>query len=266
MSYLRRLAERNRITAQELQDHIAARVHRNGRRFTELRIESLAMVSGLPAAHLAYALPEIRDRFAGHRGLHVTGRTIPADPNRRGLPCRRCAAARGVEGHVTVWIRHDNAVCQRHHLWIGGGVQQPSDQLDVSDLPEIGAAQVRHTNLARRHGHQQANHFYESAVEISDWSSRGRDPGSSRTHRNQHFLERQQATRLPWSYDNAAHYPEVVGVLSVICSPSWRRSALSDHQAEREAFYEALTRNGLTNGDPRRNSALRYWLDLQRRR
>jgi hypothetical protein len=60
------------------------------------------------------------------------------------------------------------------------------------------------------------------------------------------------------------YYPEVVGVLSVLASPRWRRLAISDDPAEQERFYLQVANNGLTNGTPALNNPLRSWVQGHR--
>ncbi|MER7279452.1 TniQ family protein [Dactylosporangium sp. NPDC000244] len=265
-SFLHRLAARNHVAIQDLTAHVSTTVHEQGRRYSQISIDSLAAASGLAAASLAYALPEIREQHAHHRVLHLAGRTVAGQPNFVRLACRRCMASKAIAGPVQLWARHDHNVCLRHRLWIGEGVHEVGEQLDVSDLPEIGRAQSRHRNLVRRHGHRSVSAFYETAHEISDWSSRNSLSPTPRSARRRYFFKREQAKILPWSYSHAAHYPEVVGVLSVLASPFWRRLAISAIPADWRLFLQQVGRNGITNGDPATNAPLRNWMVEQRRK
>jgi hypothetical protein len=265
-SYLRRLADANYLATHDLIGYLNPRLAGPGRRRFEISLEALAIISGIEAIHLARALPEIRSQFADRGSLHVLGRPTAGDPNRTCPPCRRCMAAKNITGLslITIWAPQDQNVCLRHQLWIGQGVRAPEDQLDVSGLPEIAQAQIRHRNLIRRHGHRRVGFFYSDAREVIDWSSNNWYSDTARSSRKRYLFDREQAQRLPWSYDYAAYYPEVVGVLSVLASPYWRRMAISDDPAEEERFYRQVANDGLTNGTPALNTPLRKWVDGHR--
>ena len=263
-SYIRRLADANHLPTPDLISHLSPLGAGRVRRRSEVPVDDLAIVSGIAPVRLAYALPEIRGQFADQSALRILGRPTVGYPNRTCPPCRRCMAAKGINGPVTVWARQDRNVCLHHQLWIGRGVHTPGDQLDLSDLPQIAQAQTRHRNLIRRHGHHPAEVFYENAREIIDWSSNHPNSDTARTSRLRYLFDREQTQRLPRSYDYAAYYPEVAGVLSVLVSPFWQHLAISEDPTQQEAFFRQVAANGLTNGAPWRNTPLRNWIDRLR--
>ena len=106
--------------------------------------------------------------------------------------------------------------------------------------------------------------FYENAREIVDWSSSHPNSDTARTSRLRYLFDREQTQRLPRSYDYAAYYPEVAGVLSVLVSPFWQHLAISEDPTQQEAFFRQVAANGLTNGAPWRNTPLRNWIDRLR--
>ncbi|MDI5975852.1 TniQ family protein [Amycolatopsis magusensis] len=264
-SYVGRLADVNHLSWLDLANYIRPNLSRKVRQRLDVSLAALATITGIPPVHLAHALPEIRGQFTRPGSLHIVGRSTTREPNRTCPPCRRCSATKNIDRRslVTVWARQDQNVCLHHQLWIGQGVQRAEDQLHVADLPEIAQAQIRHRNLIRRHGHQRVEYFYSDAQKVIDWSS---NPSSdtARSERKRYLFAREQATRLPWSYDYAAYYPEVVGVLSVLASPYWRCMAISENPADQERFYRQIARNGLTNGKPELNKPLRNWVNGHR--
>jgi hypothetical protein len=255
-SFVHRLAQANHIRNDELADYLIPRLagSQGLRRRFETSLHALAAVSALDAVYLAQALPDIRSQFTDQDSLHL---------NRTQLACRRCMAAKNITTRVIVWARHDHNVCLRHQLWISQGVNKPEDQADVADLPEITQSQVRHHNLIRRYGHRPVNHCYWTAQQVIDWSSNLPSP-TARWERKRYFFTREKAEFLPWSYDFAAYYPEVIGVLSVLLSPYWRRMAISDDPAEEQRFYRQIAANGLTNGTPAHNTPLSTWVNRHR--
>jgi len=258
-SFIHRLARANHIRDQELVEYLNPEMAGLSRRRFKVSLDAVAAVSGIDAVHLAYALPDLRSQFVMQDSLHVLGRPIAGNPNKARLACRRCVAAKNITTRVRIWARHDQNVCPRHQLWISEGVRDYEDQADVADFPEITRAQLRHRDLIRRHGHRRIRNFYGVAQEVVDWSSNLPSP-TARWERKQLFFSRANVKSLPWSYDYASYYPEVVGVLSVLASPYWRRIALSDDLAEQERFYRQVADNGLTNGKPSRNRPLADWL------
>jgi hypothetical protein len=127
-------------------------------------------------------------------------------------------------------------------------------------MPEVGRAQSRHQRLVRHNGRRRVLDNYTAAENAIDWSSR--EP-SSRTARQERVLRLLAASHtgiLPRSYDYAAYYPEVVGILSVLASPYWQRMAGSGNPDDAVRFYHQVAANGLTNGRPQENNPLRNWI------
>jgi len=161
---------------------------------------------------------------------------------------------------VTVLAWTDKNLCLQHQLWTGHGVTAIEDQADVADLPEIGQAQARLSRLSRRHGPRHVWHSYQAAESIIDWSNRESSSQTARQERLRHFLASSAPAKLPCSYDYAAYYPEVVGILSVLTSPYWQRMAGSADADDALRLYRHVAANGLTRGDPSQNTPLRNWI------
>lgn len=264
-SFLHRLAQANHIRGDELLAYLVIRLRRPWAptRAPDVSLQALSVISGHTTHCLAHALPEIRPQLADQSSLQVIGRTTVKGPNTTRPACRRCMAAKGITTTVTIWARRDQNVCLRHQLWIGHGADRSKDQVEVADLPEIGRAHTRHRNLIRRHGLGRVRYFYPDAEEIIRWSAEF-PCDSGRWNRRHHFFTREKAERLPWAYDYAACYPEVVALLSVLASPHWRCKAISDNPADRQRFYRQTAANGITNGKPERNTPLNTWIERHR--
>ncbi|PWR07436.1 hypothetical protein DKT69_34830 [Micromonospora sicca] len=216
-SYIGRLATRNYLSRVDLAAHLTPR--RQGSRRGVIASESLAAVTGFAEPRLAYALPEIRQRVPYRYAPPMIGQVVGSYPNRRHPSCRRCA---GATGPVTIWARCDYNVCVRHQLWLGDGVSQPRDQVDVADMPEIVQAQVRLRRLIRRRGYPRVRFYFSDACEIEHWGSRNPFALTPRNERMRRLHAREHAEFLPLSYGYAAQYPEVVDLvrdlLSVLAS------------------------------------------------
>jgi TniQ len=251
VSYIQRLARANHIRADELAEYLDARMTTSGRHVS-VQPQVLADAAGMDVSHLLLALPQLQ---AGPKAAaaHVTSSELR-------LACRRCMAARNVFSAVAVLAWADQNVCLRHQLWIGHGVTSINDQADVAGMPEVSRSQARHQRLARHHGLRRVRDCYKTAESTIDWSSREPSSQTARQERIRRLLAVNRTGSLPRSYDYAAYYPEVVGILSVLASPYWQRIAGSGDPDDALRFYRQISANGLTNGTPRENNPLRNWI------
>ena len=265
-SYVGRLAAANHLPRNHLAGCLRPEPAESAQRRSGISLSALAVMSGIPQLHLAQALPELHSQLPGGDPSRIQERPA-GEPSRRRLPCRRCMMAKNISGAtlVTVWARPDQNVCVRHQLWIGQGVRFLAEQLDVSDLPEIAHAQLRHQKLIRRYGQRPAARFFADAQQVIDWSSRNPDYSSARWNRLRYLFDREQVQQLPYSYDYAACYPEVIGLLGVLISRYWQQLAISRDPADQERFHRQVATSGLTNGTPALNTPLRNWIYSLRR-
>ena len=227
VSYIQRLARANHLRTDELAEYLDARMTTSGRRIG-VQPQVLADAAGMDISYLVLALPQLY-AWPGVAAAHLTSAELqPA--------CHRCMAAKNIFSAVTVLTWTVQNVCIRHQLWTGHGVTGINDQADVSGLPEISRAQARHQRLARRHGLWRVRDCYETAESAIDWSSRDPSSQTARQERIRRLLTTNRAEALPRSFDYAAFYPEVVGVLSVLASPYWQRMAESGDPDDRSVF------------------------------
>lgn len=260
VSFVRRLAKANHIRPDELISYLGAWMSTSGRAIS-VSPRNLADAAGTDVRHLFRALPQLQGQaepeadWAGEPPDRLMGMATEIR-----LACRRCMAAKGIFTAVTVLAWTDENLCLRHQLWTGHGVAAVEDQADVSAIPEIGRAQIRLSRLFRRCGPRNIWYAYQIAEAVIEWSSRESSSQTARQERLRRFLASTATGALPRSYDYAAYYPEVVGILSVIASPYWQRMAGSADPDAAARLYRQLTASGLTRGDPSQNTPLRSWL------
>lgn len=258
-SYIGRLAARNYLSRADLATHLTPR--RQGSRRGVIASESLAAVTGFAEPRLAYALPEIRQRVPYCYAPPMIGQVVGSYPNRRHPLCRRCA---GATGPVTIWARCDYNVCVRHQLWVGNGVSQSADQVDLADMPETVQAQVRLQRLIRRRGYPRVRYYFSDACAIEHWGSRNPFALTPRNERMRRLHAREHAEFLPLSYGYAAQYPEVVPILSVISSPYWRRMAKSLEITDRFRFYDEILKGRPAHPSRYSHGGLASWINHER--
>lgn len=242
-SYLRRLAAANRITTTDLLTHLGGVLTT---KITRIDLGALAVLSRHPPHVLAYAIPQLRAPHRASQDTTLRGRTVPGKPNIVRPGCRRCMATRGITQPVGVWTRHDQNICLRHQLWIGGAVTTPGDQVDLTGHPDIVHAQIRHTRLLRHHDHRLVKTCYALARQLlDDLTHRGyqlpyfeaRD-----LRQTAHFHNR------PWriSYNDPIHhavnYPEAITLTELLTSPRWRPFALSRSTTDHHRFHTEFWR------------------------
>jgi hypothetical protein len=273
-SYHRRLAAANHLDVDDLLIHVTGCSQQIGAPARHLTADQLAAISGRPQRTLLLALPELRAATPGTAGLPQRGRTIALVNRTAQRPaCRRCTAARGITGEVTRWVCHDQNVCLAHRLWIGKGVSKAEDQTDLTQLPDLLAAQRRHTNLIRRHGHKLTARSFQDAAYISRrWAEQGYW-SSSRGARTLVLF----GTDLYRLYAGdpllpLVTYPEAVGLTSLLASRYWHEVAAEanryfDHRVFDRFCDEVARRTGISGYQlhgPR--DPLQQWCDSVRQR
>ena len=193
---------------------------------TEIRrrvdLQRLAALTGRPAAHLAGALPELRD----------PGPHWPAFRHAPQTGCPRCDA-RHLGGPVFRILPHHRYVCTRHQQWIGPpDINRPGPALH--DFPDIVTAQRRHLRLLRRHGWATTydavltgfmicGHLWEQTWEERLGPMFLRGLWDSRCY--QLIPEGTETQTFSASRVFAAVYPEAVGLAAILASPFWRKTA-----------------------------------------
>ncbi|WP_330827986.1 hypothetical protein [Streptomyces sp. BE230] len=130
-------------------------------------LEPLAAAAAVRQRALELALPEFLDTDADSHAIDPPGaigrpRSAPHTAIQRPA-CRRCTHAAGITRTVTCWTAHDRNVRLRHRLWIGNGIANADEQVDISRLPDTLRAQGHHRNLVDRHGRRWVRNAYPDA-------------------------------------------------------------------------------------------------------
>ncbi|WP_282704014.1 TniQ family protein [Streptomyces sp. CC219B] len=225
-SFLRRLAAANHLPADQLLPLLEIR--RTKKTPINTLLEPLAAAAGVTRTALELALPEFLDTDAPDKPGTI-GR--PRATLRRAIQrpaCRRCTQAAGITLPVTCWTTHDRNVCLRHRLWIGDGITNPDEQVDISRIPDTLRAQRHHRNLITRHGRRWVRSAYPEARKIYfTWLQSSADPfdilGTAR-----HLLT-DGAGKAP-SHDLTlamVFHPQVVALTGLLAGREWERRAVA---------------------------------------
>ncbi len=256
-SYLSRLSNANRVPLPDLLAYLVptwagAMIFA---RVPAVSAETLAVVSRQPQPSLLYALPELRTGSAGE-GLRLDGRTLAGEPNVTRLACQHCMASQSINAPVWCWQRHDQNVCLRHERWIGRGVRELSDQVDISGLPEVAHAQRRHGRLVRRFGRQAVLAGFTAAQTISvRWLER---KDYMEIHRRRLIVLHGPDWTIPsnGASVHAVTYPEAVALAGILSSPHWHHLGTSPRPQDAQRFNDEVRHRvirayrGAPAGDP----------------
>lgn len=225
-SYLARLATANHLDPRDLRAHLGMS--------TPTRppdLDRLAAMTGHPAHLLADVLADARPPPGRNRLAPRTGR--PA--------CRRCTARRGITGDV-LCVDVDQHVCRRHRRWLGGPLEQATDQHDLTALPEVLHAQRRHHRLLRRHGTDPARTaIYWATTIVDGWTARG-TWGEHRTGRLARLPHDTNVQEPDGSVLRMVNYPEVVTLADLLASERWRTIVSADYRRDRWPFDREVAR------------------------
>jgi hypothetical protein len=232
-SYLARLAALHGLDPRELWEPVSTR--RPGTNRRDIAPDRLAELTGRLPAHLARALPELRNPAPDWAAWRH-------QPQPR---CPRCDA-RHDGGPVQRLLPHHRYVCTRHRYWIGPPDTGQSATSLGSDLDDIVRAQRRHLRLVRRHGTAAAFDAVLTGFLICGhlWDDRIRPWIVIRqrwAHRGEHLIPLSSEAEFSASRVFAAVYPEAVDIAELIAAPAWRARASGDTQQQQQ-FLDAFTR------------------------
>jgi TniQ protein len=236
-SYLRRLAEANRLDATALTSHITGRKGRNG----PLPITRLAIVTSLPERTLRWALPELSLEHGQQAkdSSYITSWSITPRDGDRAPMCRFCTLARGITKPVWCWIRSEDVLCLRHARWT---YPYWGDQPYLGDQPDILQAHRQHLRLVRRFGRDSVARAYESAAGIcKEWQDhRQYDEGFPAAMSLFH------GSRLPTIIFDptiaASAYPQAIALTGLLVSPYWQAQAINGDEPGLERFAREVAR------------------------
>lgn len=252
-SYLDRLAALHGLHPREIWESVGS--PSPGTRRRTVHLDLLAAITGRPAAHLARALPELRDPapdWAAWRHQPQPG-------------CARCDA-RHHGGPVLRLLPHHRYVCSRHRSWIGPpDYGQPSTLLD-DELRDVVRAQRRHQRLVHRHGSAVTYDAVLTGFLFCGhlWGDEPRGPVDAWYHwtRRAHWLIPHGSEQREFSASRlfAAVYPEAVDLAAVVVSTRWRRYAGGSPEQQQRFVAEIGLRLGLPDyRPPATGDAIAHW-------
>jgi hypothetical protein len=272
-SFLHRLAAANHMSRHALVEYLGPHIRRASmprtpgafaaRPRTDSAVTVLAQVTGIIPARLSWALPELATNATDRgqpRNVHTMRQAVLVASQR--LACRRCMAAKNISIPVLVWMHRDQQVCIRHALWIGYGVTQVAEQVDLRDTPEIIRAGLRHHRLTTRFGRPAVEDCFDDAFHLVI-----RTRSRLRRDRLNHFFAREHLTALPTAYNYAAGYPEMIGLLTVLAAPRWQTAAGSGQAEQENLFLAEVARHWPdAPANVRVRDPLARWMSRQRQR
>lgn len=230
-SYVARLAHANRLDAEALRYYITG----DRRRSPPMPATRLAVVTGIPAQVLRYAIPDL-DADPSLPVVHQGDPWMQRHGD-DGPACRMCVLARGITLPVRCWKRPERLICLRHRRWICPLTRD--DQPDLSNQPEILQAHKRHLRLARRFGRDPTARMFARADHIC------RRWHEQRQH-DQDFRRRMAIFHGPdWRVQPthptiaASIYPQVVALTRLLITPHWQALTKSSPDG-RDRFLQEL--------------------------
>ena len=226
-SYLNQLADANHLTIGYLSSLIGpSRQHRRVDNrvgyWTPDSLSRLAGLTGRSTSTLIRAMPPLGLIGDPIRRLPLSATEEVVEPRRRPA-CRLCMARRHIRGLVVRSTPHHEGVCHRHHRWLLG-----DEQHDLTRLPEVLRANLRHQRIIRRGTHPSTALAYIDARDrLTRWfnSESSDEPLQQRWSRRLDVLGedpfgdplRPSETRI-----ELATYPEAVVLTGLFSAPYWR--------------------------------------------
>ncbi|MDQ0717544.1 beta-phosphoglucomutase-like phosphatase (HAD superfamily) [Streptomyces luteogriseus] len=180
------------------------------------------MLTGRSTSTLIRAMPPLGLIGDPVRRLPLSATEEVVEP-RRHPACRLCMARRRIRGLVVRSTPHHEGVCHRHHRWLLG-----DKQLDLTQLPEVLRANLRHQRIIRRRTHPSTALAY---IDARDRLTRWFNSESSDESLRQRWNRRLEALgedpfgdphRPSEARIELATYPEAVVLTGLFASPHWR--------------------------------------------
>lgn len=224
--YLARLAKSNGISRSRLGALLA-------RRGSTMR-SALATTVSMSDRALAFALPELRVAADSDKYPELLQREVESV----GPGCPLCASRHGERiPFPQVWSTHERVVCVGHSMWINGPAfrvdpTQPVIKIVGASRADILLAHRRHERLIRHHGRPSIRQAITDAHDIVEqWNYwRPLEPVGFRLIELQpNETERGAGT----ASRNAAMYPVIVRLATVLSDTAWRRRLLAKDRAKR---------------------------------
>lgn len=224
--YLARLAKANGISRARLE---ALLTHRGPTMRT-----ALARAVSMSDRAVAFSLPELRVAA----DWDVYPQLLQQVVESIGPGCPLCASRHGERiPFPQVWSTHDSVVCVGHNMWLNGTVfrvdpTRPVIKIVGASRADILLAHRRHQRLIRNHGRPAIRQAITDAYEIVEQWNYWR-PLKAVGFRLIELQPDETQRGAGTACRNAAMYPEIVRLASVLSDAAWRRRLLADSRAKR---------------------------------
>lgn len=224
--YLARLAKANGISRSRLEALLA-------RRGPTMRSALAATVSMSDRA-LAFALPELRVEADSEVYPELAQHEVEAI----GPGCPLCASRHGHRIPLPqVWSTHERVVCVGHSMWINGPAfrvdpTRPVIKIVGASRADILLAHRRHERLIRHHGRPSIRQAITDAHDIVEQWNYWR-PLEAIGFRLMELQPDEAQRRTGTACRNAALYPEIVRLATVLIHSAWRRRLLAKDRERR---------------------------------
>ena len=224
--YLARLAKANGISRARLE----ALLTRRGPTMRAALAKSVSMTDRA----VAFALPELRVAADSDAYPELLQREVEAI----GPGCPLCASKHGQRiSFPQVWSTHDNVLCVHHSMWLNGTAfrvdpTRPVVKIVGASRADILLAHRRHQRLIREHGRSAILRSVTDAYDIVEQWNYWR-PLEAIGFRLIELQPDETGRGAGTASRNAAMYPEVVGLATVLSDTTWRRRLLAEDRAKR---------------------------------
>lgn len=224
--YLARLAKANGISRARLE----ALLSRRG----PTKRAALATCVSMSDRALAFALPELR--IAGDTDAYPE--LLQREVESVGPGCPLCASRHGQRiSFPQVWSTHDNVVCVHHSMWLNGTAfrvdpTRPTVKIVGASRADILLAHRRHQRLIRQHGRPAILQSFTDAYDIVEQWNYWR-PLEAIGFRLIELQPDEAQRGAGTASRNAAMYPEIVRLVTVLSDMAWRRRLLANDRAKR---------------------------------
>lgn len=224
--YLARLAKANGISRARLEALLT-------RRGPTIRT-ALATAVSMSDRALAFALPELRVEADSDAYPDLIKREVESI----GPGCPLCASRYGERiSFPQVWSTHDSVVCVNHNMWINGPAfrvnpAQPVVKIVGASRTDILLAHRRHHRLIRRHGRPSIRQAIADAYDIVERWNYWR-PLEAIGFRLIELQPDETQRSAGTACRNAAMYPEIVRLATVLSDIAWGRRLLAKDRARR---------------------------------
>lgn len=224
--YLARLAKANGISQSRLEALLT-------RRGPTIRAALRNTVSMSDRA-VAFALPELRVAADWEIYPQLHQREVESI----GPGCPQCASRHGERiTYPQIWSTHDHVICCVHSMWLNGTAfrvdpTRPVIKIVGASRADILLAHRRHQRLIRNHGRPAIRKAITDAYDIVEQWNYWR-PLQAVGFRLIELQPDETQRGAGTACRNAAIYPDIVRLATVLSDAAWRRRLLATSRAKR---------------------------------